>query len=713
MILEPVHHSDDERSDRPPTAKPVSRVRAMLVHATLVLFTLAIIARAAQIQIVEGERWARTAASQQVREEQIKPPRGRIYDANGNVLAETVEMMRVRFTPANIKSYRPRGRKGTTDTVHSRTVVRQTLKSLGVSDSWIRRALDTTRAWVEIPMEFLPSDLERLKGIPGYNPERIHSRKVTAPAGVRGILGTINSEGKAVSGLEFELDSVLQGVSGKDVQIRDGRGNRMETPSLSGFDARPGHNITLTINQSLQEIAETELMDGVKRTGATGGDVVIMDVRDGAVLAVAAVRDRRVTTTAMSLAEPYEAGSVMKPFVISRALELERVHPEQMINTENGHWRFAKRSFTDEHKAPMMSVRDVIRHSSNIGAAKIAQTLSEQEEYEALRDFGFGTATGVPYPAESRGRLPVPKWEPQTATALAIGYEISATPLQIASAYVAIANGGELLQPVLVREVRDANGTVLYTHTRRVIRRPIPEATALEMRTMLASVVDSGTAVAAGLQTYEVSGKSGTARRLVNGAYDQVHYNSTFAGMFPAESPQFVLVVRLIDPEGKIYGGTVAGRVVNVILQGAIATRDGSLDRSALALLEKRITPPKKAPLSVSAVAAAKRDTARFDSLRAPTPAAAEPVSSADRVIVSLPFTPRSKKAGAGGDGSSPDRSLRRVPSVFGLDTRQAVRVLHAAGFRVTTVKGSGGQTKPGAGTMIQGGSLVVLETGK
>lgn len=713
MILEPVDRYDDAGSERQPPVTPVSRVRSMIVHATLVLFTLAIIARAAQIQIVEGERWARVAAAQQVREEQIEPPRGSIYDANGNVLAETVEMMRIRFTPGNIKSYRPRGKKGSTDTVFSRTVVRQTLKSLGVSDSWIRRVLDTTRAWVEIPMEFLPSDLERLKGIPGYNPERIYSRKVTAPTGIRGILGFINSEGHAVSGLELELDSVLQGVGGKKAQIRDGLGNRMETPSLSGYDARPGHNITLTINQSLQEIAETELMDGVKRTGATGGDVVIMDARDGAVLAVAAIRDRRMTSTAMALSEPYEAGSVMKPFVISRALELGRVTPDQMINTENGFWRVAKRSMTDEHKAPYMSVRDVIRHSSNIGAAKIAQTLTEQEEYEVLRDFGFGTATGVPYPAESRGRLPVPKWEPQTATAMAIGYEISATPLQIASAYVAIANGGELLQPVLVREVSDAAGNVLYTHTRRVVRRTLKASTAGIMRSMLASVVDSGTAVAANLETYGVAGKSGTSRRFVKGKYDLVHYNSTFAGMFPAESPQFVLVVRLIDPEGKIYGGTVAGRVVNVILQGAIATRDGSLDRSALALLEKPIAAPRKTPLSESAIASAKRDTARFDSLRAPIPTAAAPVSSADRVIITLPFVPRSKGTSQNRVDSNADPSLHVVPSVYGLGTRQAVRVLHTAGFRVTTVKGNSGQTRPSAGTVMKHGSLVVLETGK
>lgn len=715
MILEPEQRSDDTAHNRPGQGNPVpiSRVRTMLVHGGLVLFTLAILARAAQIQIVDGERWARAAAKQQVREEQIAPPRGRIYDANGNVLAETVEMMRVRFTPSNIKTVRPKGKKGVTDSIHTRTVVRQTLKSLGVSDRWIQRVMDSTRSWVEIPQDFLPSELERLKGLPGYNPLRIHTRKVTAPYSIRGILGSINGEGIAVGGLELELDSILSGVGGTDVRIRDGRGNRMETPALSGIDARPGHNVTLTINQSLQEIAEKELADGVARTGATGGDVVIMDSRDGAVLAIASIRDRKLSTTAMALAEPFEPGSVMKPFVVARALELKRVRADEMINTENGRWVIAKRAITDEHVAPFMSVRDVIRRSSNIGAAKIALKLTEQEEYEALRDFGFGTATGVPYPAESRGRLPIPHWDPMTAASVSFGYEMSATPLQIASAYVALANGGELLQPVLVREVRSADGQLVYTHQRRVIRRALEEPVANEMRSMLASVVDSGTAVAASLQTYDVAGKSGTARRLVNGRYDREHYNSTFAGMFPAETPQFVLVVRLIDPVGKIFGGTVAGRVVNVILQGAIATRDGSLDRSALALLEKRLATPLTTPLSLTAIAAAKRDTARFDSLRAQLPAPATPVGAADRVIVSLPFTPRTSKGVRKNGDVDVDGTLRMVPSVYGLDARQAVRTLHAAGFRVKTTDGGAGRTQPSAGTMMKGGSLIVLETVK
>ena len=423
--------------------------------------------------------------------------------------------------------------------MNTRLVVRQGLKALNVPDTMIRRVLDTTRKWVALPDAYLPTDLDRFASLPGVHRSRELTRIISAPRGIVGLLGTVRDDTLPVGGIESELDALLRGVSGRDARVRDGLGNLIETPALNGLAARAGHTVSLTINQSLQEIAERELADGIERTGATGGDVVMMDPRDGSVLAMAGARNGKASITATALAEPYEPGSVMKPFIVSRALELKRVHPDEMINTEGGEWTVANRKFTDEHKAPFMSVRDVIRNSSNIGAAKIAMRLSQREEYEVLRDFGFGTPTGVPYPAESRGRLPS-EWGPQTPTAMAVGYEISATPLQIAAAYVAIANDGELLQPGVVREVRDVDGHVVYTHQRRVIRRVIEPGTARLMRTMLASVVDSGTSVAADLATFDVGGKSGTARRAEGkSGYANGKYNSSFAGMFPVQAPQY------------------------------------------------------------------------------------------------------------------------------------------------------------------------------
>ena len=351
-----------------------------------------------------------------------------------------------------------------------------------------------------------------------------------------------------------------------------------------------------------------------------------------------------------------------------------------------------------------MPVRDVIRFSSNIGTAKLALRMTPREEFEAMRDFGFGSLTGVPYPAESKGSLPLPaRWSGSTQTAVSIGYEVTATPLQIALAYAAIANDGELLQPALVKEVRDAQGAMVYRHERRVVRRVLSSKTARVMRGLLASVVDSGTGTSAELATFDVAGKSGTARRSENGRYLDGKYNATFAGMFPAQAPQYVLVARIIDPKGVYYGGIVSGSLVNGILQAALATRNSALDRNALAEVAKAMPQPVVKPKSEKALAMAVRDSLRRDSLLAPPPPKAEPAPAAARVVVALPFqAPKTLPLD--------DRSVRPVPSVFGLDVRQATRTLYAAGFQVSVARGSDVRTRPSAGTLLRVGSTVQLE---
>jgi hypothetical protein len=206
----------------------------------------------------------------------------------------------------------------------------------------------------------------------------------------------------------------------------------------------------------------------------------------------------------------------------------------------------------------------------------------------------------------------------------------------------------------------------------------------------------------------DVAGKSGTARRAEAGRYDGRSYNSTFAGMFPAQAPQYVLVVRLVDPQGKIFGGTVAGRVVNNILQSALAMRNAGLDRVELAGVAKPLPTAPVRPMSASAIAAARRDTARFDSLRAPTLPAPTPIAVPSRVIVALPFA-----RPASGVADAERLPSRPVPSVLGLDVRQATRTLHAAGFHVTVVAGEPGRTRPAAGTLAPPGTLIALEIAK
>ena len=710
MTFGPIRHEStrEQRPDPDDAIAPasVSLARSMIVHGALVFFAVAILARAVQLQIVEHSTWLRVADRQHVDQQTVKPLRGAITDATGTVLVESREQVKVSIAPREIRDVRRKNAKRGDPLVKTRSVLRSGLRALSIPESQIRKALDTNQKWVSLPKLYLPSDIERLAGLPGVHVERVRRRINSASDNLRGVLGAVDAEDAPVGGIELELDQFLRGQAGSRAVVRDPKAGNVESPELANVDALPGHTVTLTVNQALQEIAENELKRALTRTGGTGGDVVILDPRDGSVLALAGVRDGKPASTSTPMALAYEPGSVMKPFLVSRLFDMGKATPNEIVDTENGSAMLPgrRRPLTDEHKAAQMPVRDVIRFSSNIGTAKLAMRMTPREEFEALRDFGFGSLTGVPYPAESKGSLPLPaRWSGSTQTAVSIGYEVTATPLQIALAYAAIANDGELLQPALVKEVRDAQGATVYRHERRVVRRVLSAKTAKEMRGLLASVVDSGTGTSAELATFDVAGKSGTARRSENGRYLDGKYNATFAGMFPAQAPQYVLVARIIDPKGTYYGGIVSGSLVNGILQAALATRNSALDRNALAEVAKAMPVPVVKPKSEKALALAVRDSLRRDSLLAPPPPKAEPAPAAARVVVSLPFT--APKA------LTPDnRGVRPVPSVFGLDIRQATRTLYAAGFQVSVARGSDVRTRPSAGTMLRVGSTVQLE---
>lgn len=688
------------------TPATLSLARSMIVHGALVLFAVAILARAVQLQIVEHDSWLRVADRQHVDQQTIQPLRGAITDANGTVLVESREQVKLSIAPREIRDVRRKNAKRGDPLVKTRVVLRNGLRALSVPESQIRNALDTNQKWVSLPRLYLPSDIERLAGLPGVHVERVRRRINSASDNLRGVLGAVDADDAPVGGIELELDKFLRGQAGNRAVVRDPRAGNVESPELASTEALPGHTVTLTVNQALQEIAENELKRALGRTGGTGGDVVILDPRDGSVLALAGVRNGKPANTSTPMALAYEPGSVMKPFLVSRLFDMGKTTPDEIIDTENGSAMLPgrRRPLTDEHKAPQMPVRDVIRFSSNIGTAKLALRMTPREEFEAMRDFGFGSLTGVPYPAESKGSLPLPaRWSGSTQTAVSIGYEVTATPLQIALAYAAIANDGELLQPALVKEVRDAQGAMVYRHERRVVRRVLSSKTARVMRGLLASVVDSGTGTSAELATFDVAGKSGTARRSENGRYLDGKYNATFAGMFPAQAPQYVLVARIIDPKGVYYGGIVSGSLVNGILQAALATRNSALDRNALAEVAKAMPQPVVKPKSEKALAMAVRDSLRRDSLLAPPPPKAEPAPAAARVVVALPFqAPKALPLD--------DRSVRPVPSVFGLDVRQATRTLYAAGFQVSVARGSDVRTRPSAGTLLRVGSTVQLE---
>lgn len=657
--------------------------RIGLAHLTLAVFALAILVKAVQVQLVNGRDWRKRAERQQVMEQTVPAPRGEIYDATHHVLAQSREMVRLEIAPRE---------------VNQPAALRRALMGLGVDRTVIARAVDTSSKYLTVPNVFLATDAATAMSLRGVHSFAAISRVYAASQGTQGILGHVDADNKPVDGIELSLDTILRGVPGSASIIRDSRGELRESPTSPGSPPVKGSSVVLTINADLQEIAETALADAVARMGAEGGDIVILNPRTGEILAVASRRLDPRETAATVLTEPFEPGSTAKPFLAAGLLDRDRVSDADSVDTGNGVFEINGREIHDEHLVGRAPLAEVLRWSSNIGIVKFSERLSDREEFETLRDFGFGTQTGVPFPAESPGVLRAPKsWSKQSANSMAMGYEVSVTPLQLAAAYATFANGGELIEPALVKEIVGPDGSVRYTHAPRVVRRVVSKPVADKVRHMLLDVVDEGTALEAALDNYMLAGKTGTPKGTVRGHYVTGRYNPNFVGLFPGDNPQYVIVVKLTAPRSSIFAAKTAAPVTKAILQAAVAARNAALDRNGLAS---------------SVVASAKGSVSPVFTMRqVRTPHAAgarqaispSPTAESPPYVVTLPVRAEAQ----------PSRAARLVPDVRGLDLREAVRSLHNAGFRVQLARGDakGGAvaTTPARGALAPAGSVVRL----
>jgi cell division protein FtsI (penicillin-binding protein 3) len=672
---------------------PQSRFR--IVHGVLVTFAAAIVAKAAHVQLWEHDTWVARADRQQIDVATLPAPRGDIQDATGLPVAHSRGLVRLSVAPTEVKD------------LHK---LYKSMLSAGIPAAEARRATrDRRRKWIEVRGRYLPSSVAALSRENGVHLYDVGDRVYVQSEGTRRLLGAVARNGRGLSGLELQLDSLLQGRDGRARTVRGRGGNRFESPDrLSELPTR-GHTVRLTINQMLQDICDKALTDAVRRFGASGGDVVILDPRTGAIRCMASRRaGGRVGGTA-ALTEPFEPGSTLKPFYAARLVERGLAKPDEQIETFNGRFEINGRVLTDVHKAHRMTLSEVIRFSSNIGIARFAERLSDGEMYELLRDLGFGTPSGLPYPSEAAGILRHPRnWTAPSHVSHAIGYELSVTPLQLAVAYTALANEGSVVAPALIQEIRDSDGGVVYTHRPQVLRRVFERTTVATLLPMLESVVDSGTATDAALGTFTLAGKSGTARRTVGGRYGASLYTSTFVGLFPARDPQYVVLAKIDNPRNEsIYGGKVAAPLAKAVIEGALAAREASLDWELLAP-QKAAMMPATAEVETEEVTTGPADsgTARdsspgatippewIDSVPEPEPEPQPPVT------FDLTRSLKEEKQPAG---------TASVPEVRGMPLRVAARALHAAGFRVI-VSGQGGGTQPPAGSTLRTGSLIRLQ---
>jgi len=647
---------------------PAFRGRILLAGWVMALGGLLV--RAGDVQLREGAVWRAEAERQHRAQGSLPASRGGILDRDGVPLALSHEVFRVGIAPGELR-----------DREEAAALL---VETLGISPAEARRATHADRSWVQLPSRYPPRVRERLGPVQGIYVERELTRFYPHGELGRGILGVVIDE-EGTGGIEQAFEPHLRGIPGSQIVSRDSQGRPIPGESWVIQPPQAGGDVVLTLDRDLQEIAHEALVEALAETGARGGDLLVTDPRTGEILAMVSIQQGSSNFLG-SVNSPYEPGSTLKPFTVAGLLELGLASMSDSVDTENGRWTVGRRTISDVSVVGKVTLAHALRVSSNVAIAKLAGAFDPLEQFELLRDFGFGVRTGIPLPGESTGRLRHPReWSGQSAVSLSIGYEIAVTPLQMAMAYGALANGGLLMEPLLVREVRAADGRVLEANAPRVVRRVVSPETAAEINQSLVDAVQEGTGSRARLGTFQVAGKSGTARATgEDGRYESGAYFASFVGFFPAESPQLVVFVKLDRPQGAYFGGATAAPVTRATMEAVLAARHPPLDRQALATIAWNQEEELRGRAEVR------------EQVEGGVPALFASWEARSGAVATEPRSP-----------TLPGMKVV-VPPVRGLPARVAVRQLHGLGLHVLW-DGSGEilGTRPAAGTTLQAGDTV------
>jgi cell division protein FtsI (penicillin-binding protein 3) len=533
------------------------------------LWTAAIEARLVYLQVIDHTDLTARADRQQTRT--VVPPakRGEIFDRNGRLLAYSVDADTVAADPSEIDD--PNGVAASIcAALDSCTAERRTdmAKKLG------RRG-----AFVYVARQVTPSEARKVKdlGLPGVMLLKESRRYYPKAELAAHVLGYVGLDNVGLGGIESAYDSQIRGKDGKVLIQTDAKRHalfsRVERPATAGAD------IELTIDQYLQYIAERELRAGVEANRAAGGTALIMDPRSGEILALANwptfnpnafARSDDEARRNRAIQDLYEPGSTFKIVTASAALEHRVITPETPIDTTPGYITFGSRIIHDTHQYGLLTFTDVIVKSSNVGAIKVGQKLGPQLLGEYVNRFGFGQVLAPDFRGETPGIVWSPdRLDPSALASVSMGYQVGVTPLQMTTAVSAIANGGHLVQPHVVRAfIKDARRLNL---PRKVLHDAIAPETAATLTTIMEQVVERGTAKAARISGYTIAGKTGTAAKLVDGRYQKSDYNASFVGFIPSRKPRLTILVVIDSPHGHGYtGGVVSAPVFKRIAEASL-----------------------------------------------------------------------------------------------------------------------------------------------
>lgn len=667
-----------------------------------------IVSSAWRVQVEDGPEWREIAEKQRQRRLHVEPKRGTIYDRNGTPLAVSIEVPSVSADVVEMLRLVD-GRPAQDAVLRDASLRLSRALSLDPNEVygklsqrhrfvWIKRRVSGDEAAAVRELGDPKAQAHPIRGlsIEGEGHRYYPGRELAGS-----VLGFVAPDGQGKDGLELALDEDLRGKV-EDVRGLRDRSGRLIFEGNNDEHALQGNDVALSIDEGIQHVAEREL-DAAMRTYETkGGSLVVVDPATGEVLALASTpgynpndytdseadarRDRAVT-------DRFEPGSAMKTFTIAAALAAGTLKPTDSINCEHGLYQVAGITVHDTHLNDMLTPTQILAKSSNIGALKIGLQLGEPALYAAFRRFGFGEETGVPLPGEAAGVLR-PKGRPwvdaETATA-SYGQGISVTTLQLAMAMGAIANGGKLLEPILVKRVTDGRGDVIRessVHVRREVVAPGVARTVAEMLTAVTEKGDGVTGWEAAIPGFRVAGKTSTAQKVDpgTGKYSVDKYTAVFVGFVPVEKPRLVVAVVLDEPMIGRYGGDLAGPVFRRVAEASLRYLG--------------VTPSA----STAKIAAVKREGDPADAtlamMRPPTQPAAPPTP------------PPAAASGWATPGAAPAGTVR-VPDASGLGAHDVVTALTKAGL-VPQIEGWGRAVRqnPPPGVPAARGSAVrvVLE---
>ncbi len=541
-------------------------LRIRFIGGFFVLLFALTVCRAFYLQVINRDYLLKLADRQHQKVIPLTPARGTIYDTNGAALAVSVEMDSCYAEPKSIADLR--------------TAAARLAPVLEMPQETVFRRLQGNRNFVWLKRRLTPDVAKRVHDldIEGIGFVKETKRYYPNSEVASHVIGFTGLDPEGLEGIERRYDSTILGGTGYLVTERDALGRNVALKGTVVQNGAMGHNVTLTLDKNIQYIAEKELAKAVTSSGAKAGTAIVMDPNTGRVLAMSNFPTYNLNSHAdyassvwrnRAVADSYEPGSTFKTLLIAAALEEKLVRPGDGINCEGGSYAIGGRTIHDTHKYGRLSVAEVLKYSSNIGVAKIGSKLGASRLYTYLKNFGIGEKSGIDLPGETSGTLRQwSQWYGVDLATISFGQGVTASSVQLAAAFSAIANGGVLMKPYLVEKVSDSDGNVVTTFGPQARRRVVSPETAKSVARMLEGVAaDGGTGTNASVEGYRVAGKTGTAQKVdpVTKGYSASKRTASFIGFVPARKPRLTILVMIDEPKTSPYGGVVAAPAFSAI----------------------------------------------------------------------------------------------------------------------------------------------------